>query len=161
MSTVTEDIQRLTKDSQLYKFKARLRARQQEHRLIYISLQTLKWLNEELKTATSDQFIHGAATPKEQLDTLTRRYCSGEELNPPLPHLMNPTKDGIWRLITADLRIVGWFVQRGVFIVSEIELKKNCDNLRDNQLMQNARETRTLLNINSGQFLSGGLNECI
>jgi len=161
MSTVTEDIQRLREAGQLTKLGARMRARQQECRLIYLSEQALGWLKVEMKTAKSDKFVDGAATPKDQLDTITRRFCAGEDLDPPLPHLMRPTQDGIWRFRTADLRIVGWFVERGLFIVSEVELKANCDEMRDNQLLEAARQLRTSLNINGGRFISGVFDDCI
>lgn len=74
---------------------------------------------------------------------------------------MKPEEDGVWRLPTADLRIVGWFLRRGVFITSEIELKSKCNALRDEELLENARQYRRQLNIEQGAFVSGDLHACL
>ena len=102
-----------------------------------------------------------AAKPIEQLDVLLRRFCSGEDLDDPLPHHMTPTSKGIWRIPTADLRLVGWFPVQSVFVLSEIELKSNCTGMRDEQLLSNAEKFREKLDLMNGDFVKGDLNECI
>lgn len=109
----------------------------------------------------SDVDLGDAQSPREQLSVITRRFCRGDDFEHPPPHPMNPAKDGVWRIRTPDLRIVGWFPQRSLFIVSEIELKRNCTDLRDNQLMLSAIKLRKKLNIGNGVFLKGGIDDCV
>lgn len=157
MSTLSEVVD----SGAIAPFKANLRSNQLPCRMLYISETAMGWAKRVLPTATAAPFTGAPATPLQQLDTLTRRYCAGEDFRPPLPHPMNPEKDGIWRLRTTDLRIVGWFLKRCVFIISEIELKSNCTTMRDNELMETARQLRATLNIDGGIYLEGHLDECI
>lgn len=150
-----------TDSGELFLFKPNLRADQQQCRLLYFSKRSKEWVHRSLPSATTDGFTHGAMTPLQQFDTLTRRYCAGEDLTDPPPHPMKPESDGIWRLKTADLRIVGWFVKQAVFVTSEIDLKPHCHARRDEELLENARQYRSQLNIDDGAFVEGDLNDCL
>jgi hypothetical protein len=64
-------------------------------------------------------------TPFRQFSSLMDRYLTGERLNfEESMHVMNPVADGIWELITADLRIFGWFYRKNVFIATAINLAR-------------------------------------
>lgn len=154
------DLKRCLADKTLLQLKAKLRPDQQPCRLIYITPQAASWLRENLLQASSDGHYQDAATPKEQLDAITRRFCAGHDLDPPLPKLMRPTADGIWRFRTPDLRAVGWSPAKAILIVSEIEFKKNCTRSRDNEMMLNARLLRKALGINNAEYVIGGFNDC-
>lgn len=159
MST-DDDLRRAVDSQQIIPLRARLRPNQQPYRRIYITPMVAEWIRTVLVRAETDNFMPDSARPVEQFDTMTRRFCAGEDLDTPIPHLMNPTDEGIWRFKSADIRAVGWAPVRGVLIVSEMDLKINCTNLRDNQMMLNAVLHRRKLNISSGHYLIGGFNDC-
>lgn len=157
MSTIQSHLD----SGELRPFNPNLRADQQRCRLLYFSQRAADWAKETLTAARTDDYVPGSASPRDQLGTLARRYCAGEEMRPPLPHQMRPVRHGVWRLRTPDLRIVGWFPERYRFIISEIELKQNCTNERDNELLLNACQYRDMLDINGGNFLEGKIDDCI
>lgn len=126
-----------------------------------MSPEAADWARQVLPKATTDGFTHGALSPRDQLMTLTTRFCAGEAFDPPLPHLMRPHDDGIWRFPTADLRLVGWFPTRGHFVLSEMDLKANCTNPRDEQLLATAKAFRAALRADDPKFTWEILDDCL
>ena len=69
--------------------------------------------------------------------------------------------EGVWRLKTADTRTVGWFPAQCVFVAVEMDLKINCDNVRDNQMYQNTLQFRKTIGLLGGAYINGGIDDCI
>jgi hypothetical protein len=89
--------------------------RQQELRRIYLGPKLVEWINNVLPNLESDRGLE--TSPNGQFDDLVQVFCSGDTLTfdwhfKPL----NYVQDGIWELKTADLRIFGWFHEKGCFI---------------------------------------------
>ncbi len=142
----------------LHHFRPKLKVGEQYERLLYMTPITREWLLGPFRTLQCDGYIDGAATPQQQLSTLVRRFLSGKDFSNPLPHLMKPSSEGVWRLKTADLRIVGWAVSKEIFIISEIDKKANCGPIRDEQLRMNTILTRAKLNIAGGTYYTGEID---
>jgi hypothetical protein len=158
--SIMDEIKRCIHNSLIMSLKAQLRPDQQPCRLIYIKPEVATWLRANIPGAVTDGYDPEATSPREQLATITRRFCSGDAIGPPLPRIMNPTSDGIWRFKTPDLRATGWAPVKGVLIVGDIDFKRNCTQLRDNNMMQTCRSFRSQLNINGGSYINGGFDEC-
>src|ERR1700687_3508341 len=83
----------------------------QEFRRIYASPKLQAWLEGEMPALVSTWNLE--LSPLEQLDAFDEIFCSGETLsfgrqfNP-----LNPIRDGVWEVKTADLRVFGWFQQK-------------------------------------------------
>lgn len=148
-------------EGRLIPLKPRLSWRQQECRKVFMSPEAAEWARAVLPTATTDGAVHGALPPLHQLMTVTTRFCAGETFEPPIPHLMRPPDGGIWRLRTADLRLVGWFPTRGYFVLSEIELKANCSRHRDEELLASAKWLRESLCADDPSFTWETIDDCL
>jgi hypothetical protein len=129
--------------------------------MVYFSAGAVTWVQTTLSKAQSDGFVEGAVSPKEQLMLIVKDFCSGDAMTPPFPHTMRPEQDGIWRFRTPDLRLVGWFPDKGAYIVSEMELKSLCTPQRDEQLFQEAKRLRSELCADNPDFQGEKLNDCI
>tara|TARA_R100001369_G_scaffold45482_1_gene71707 strand:+ start:361 stop:741 length:381 start_codon:yes stop_codon:yes gene_type:complete len=119
------------------------------------------WAKTILPKARTDGFFAGSVSPKEQMMLMARDFCAGDEMTPPLPHIMTPPKEGIWRFRTPDLRFVGWFPTKGAYIVSEIELKSHCTAERDQELLDAATQFRAELSIDNPNLRGEKLNELL
>ena len=160
MST-TDDISARVESGDIVPCRPPLRGREQPCRLLYFVRSADNRAISLLKSAVADGFVDGALPPRDQFMVLIRRFVSGDPFDDPQPHPMRPEDEGIWRIRTHDLRVVGWFPARGIFIITEVELKQNCTAERDEQLLQEARKAREDLSIGGGTFLTGGLHDCI
>lgn len=151
-------------DRRLLKLGVSLSMRDQEYRTIFLWHEAAAWIADVLRTAQADGVVDGASSPLEQLLVLGRNFCAGRAFEPPLPHLMRPETDGIWRFRTADLRLVGWFPARATFVVAAAELKSNCvgdGGTRDEELLSTARTVRCELSIDDPSFIWEDLNDCL
>lgn len=128
---------------------------QQPMRLLAMVPGLREWIQQVLVPATTDGYIPGSATPKEQLADFFNRFVSGDSFKPPLPHEMSPTGNGVWRFRTDDVRIVGWFPRRGFFVIADMELKANCTRKRDEEMLQRTLDCRRELDLDGGRFEPG------
>lgn len=105
----------LVKIGVLFKYDAVLDPRQQEFRRFYASERLVRWFQGELPSLGSAWNIE--VSPAEQLDAFLAVYIAGEvirfrwDLAPIQPH-----RNGVWELKTADLRVFGWFYEVDCFV---------------------------------------------
>lgn len=135
--------------------------RQTKHRSVFAKLECVDWMRNVLRDYEPDGMEPGAAKPMEQVAVMLRKFAAGEDFQKLLPHEMNPLGQGVWRLRTPDVRFVGWFPQHCTFVVSDIDLKVNCTQIRDNQMYAEAVQFRKDLNLLDGAYLEGELDDLI
>src|SRR5271168_138865 len=90
-------------------------------RALYGFPHVIDWLDNNLPQLlpTLDE---GRQSPIEQVDMMFYDFVSGEDLAYyEKSHSMRPQSNGIWELKTKDVRLIGWFVTRGTFIIAEID----------------------------------------
>lgn len=130
-----------------------LRRHQLPVRLLTATPPAVEWMKTVLPTLTTDNFIPGSTRPLEQADNLFRRFVSGADFDPPVPHQMRPLGQGVWRLRTPDLRLDGWFPQKCIFVIANADQKRNTKKPgRDDLIFQLVLETRANLNLFGGKY---------
>ena len=73
---------------------------------------------------------------------------------------MKPDRHGIWRFRTEDVRVIGWFLRKNVFVVSQIIDKATAlEHGYDEASLSMALRIRALLDIDGGLWLNGDLKE--
>lgn len=139
-----------------------LRRHQQATRLLFAVPRAIDWMRTVLPTLQTDGYFDGAVTPKEQAGVLFNRFVAGDDLDPPLPHEMNPKGHGIWEVRTHDLRLFGWFPARAMFVISDIDTKENCVNhgLYPGYFQQ-AMNERAQINLLNGAYIDGDLQDVL
>lgn len=112
----------------LHKVDGGLDAAEQEQRLPYAMPRAVRWMNDKLEGLDADGFFENAPSPMEQAEELFYSFISGEDLESGdlPPHVMMPSKEGVWELRTFDLRFFGWFWRKGIFIISSVDQALNC-----------------------------------
>lgn len=131
-------IEELAKASAVVKFGGGLLRYEIPERAIYGTSEVITWIKGNINGLETDGYIHGAATPKQQLASLLRAYVRGDSYEDfMLPKIMSPNSAWVWELRTHDLRLFGWFYRRGCFIVTDIDTKANCT---DNALYNGYRD---------------------
>ena len=94
-------------------------------RRLFLMPRAMNYIDKALPTLATDGFVPGAAAPLEQADDTLTAFIAGSDLSRLPPHSMKPESDGVWELLTPDLRFFGWFWRPGTFIVSSL-----CDKAR-------------------------------
>ena len=157
MSTIEE----LNTAGRVVRVRGNLRSHQQPTRRLYVTAECIEWMKNVLTAASSDGFVDGAATPKEQVYSLVNKFISGDDFDKPFPHPMFPEVDGVYRFRTADVRLDGWFPEPCCFVVAAMELKENCATVkgRDNEMRDQVIRIREELQINDGAYLTGDYND--
>jgi hypothetical protein len=139
-----------------------LDANEQPERLLYAFPHVIEWLDAVLPTLEAD--LHeGKQDPLEQADDLFHDFVSGSDFSYyAKSHSMRPTEPGVWELKTPDLRLFGWFVQRGVFIVAEINSAFVCKQhgLYAGYLGSVVRR-RDVLQLDEPKFISGDYEDVL
>ena len=137
------------------KINPQLTYRQQELRKVLVRETCIAWMTTVLPRQKTDNFYPGSPAPKLQVASIVRKFCAGENFDPPLPHEMKPLGEGVWRWRTNDVRMVGWFPDRKTFVIAAIDTKANCTPIRDNEMYQEAIAYRNELGLNDGRFEEG------
>ena len=128
---------------------------EQEHRLIYASNRLVARIQNELPQMDSVWKIE--LSPIEQLDGIVHAFCAGLPLTyghhfKPL----NPIRNGVWELKTADLRVFGWFEKKDCFVAWTLDLT---DTIKRGNLYQGyVNETvfyRDRLALDEPKFIPG------
>lgn len=123
-----------------------LDADQLEQRCIYVLPHVIRQI-ERLMDKASPRGL--AETPVEQLNDLVAHFAMGGELDMPRHfHIMRPRGDSVWELKTADVRLMGWFAAKDVFI---------CTSVLDAQLVKGTEDSR----VASGNLYSGLCAEAV
>lgn len=122
MATIIE----LVNDGQLVKLGGGLDEHEQPERLLYAFPQVVEWLDQTLPSLEAE-LGDGRQSPIEQIDELFYDFVSGADLAYyERSHSMIPVDLGVWELKTPDTRAFGWFLQRGTFIIAEIDTAFRC-----------------------------------
>jgi len=96
-------------------------------RAMYAIPSAIEWLTLELPQIKSDDFVEGAARPKQHAYEQIRSYIAGDDFSDwMVPKLLRPDCKAVWELRTPDLRFFGWFYKRCVFILSAVGTKARC-----------------------------------
>ncbi len=106
----------LALQGKLKKHDADLEAWEQPIRFVYFSLEADAWIANTLISAQSD---HGNnRSPFEQVEAMLHEFivrkviAYGSRYHP-----LDPIGHYVWELKTPDVRLIGWFARRGVFVV--------------------------------------------
>lgn len=101
--------------------KLDLKRNDYEDRYIFLYKHVEKWLEENIAQMIESGNYFGDFSPKEQIYELFYDFITGKDFKHyKLLHLMNPRGDGVWELKTVDLRFVGCFVQKNVFVIVNV-----------------------------------------
>jgi hypothetical protein len=105
----------LVSTGRLERVETELGPREQPERLIYGTASFINWLDNVLQTLETT--VAAPITPLEQVDDLLHRFEIGEPMDDErLVKPLYPHSRGVWEMKTPDIRIFGWFPQRGVFV---------------------------------------------
>lgn len=117
----------------------------------------VRWMEEQLPEIEAD-FSDSVQSPLEQMDDLLHEFLCSEDMSYyERSHSMQPKDPGIWELKTKDLRLFGWFVRRGVFVVGNVDTAFRCKyhglyaGYRDDVVRR-----RDALNLDAPKFIVGG-----
>lgn len=130
-------------------------------RTMYATPDVISWIRSELMTLSTDGFVEGAATPKEQAAIQIRSYIKGDPYEKwMLPRLLRPHDRFVWELRTPDLRLFGWFYRKCVFILAAIAPAAHC---KDHDLYTGyinlVCSVRDSLDLDEPKFETGGIND--
>ena len=107
----------------LLRFDADLEADEQPRRLIYVTPDFDQWLNAVAPTLPKDR--GRALTPLAQVDALFHDFVIGRPMVYDVDRKrLDPQRDNVWELKSEDLRIMGWFPSKGVFIAVTAAMRK-------------------------------------
>jgi len=139
-------LHKLLCDAGLVPFEVKLRFGEQAWRYIYGSRLFIYWINHTLPTLIAESKSRGS--PASQTDARLTAFCDGEQLAygsqiKPL----DPLKDDVWELKTADIRLIGWFPVKNhlVLDVGENSLWLHQDLKRYDRIVEDVVEFRRLL----------------
>lgn len=78
----------------------------------------MKFMQEVLPTL--QQGVLGAEeTPRQQMDTVLRKWNAGKPMRQGrMFSTLRPTREAVWEMKTADLRIFGWLYRPRVFVAA-------------------------------------------
>lgn len=139
-----------------------LDAHEQPERLLYAFPHVVRWLDEVLPYLEPD-FHEGKQDPLEQADDLFHDFVSGADFSYyEKSHSMHPTDPGVWELKTPDLRLFGWFVAKGVFVVAEIDSAFRCKQYGLYPGFRNSVvHRRTHLSLDEPKFITGEYDDVL
>lgn len=99
---------------------------EQPERLLYAFPHVVEWFDTELP-GLDPELGDGRQSPIEQVDDLLHDYVSGADFAYyERSHSMHPSEHGVWELKTTDIRLFGWFVSKGVFVVADVDTAFRC-----------------------------------
>lgn len=129
---------------------------EQPCRLLAAFPHAVKWLDDTLPRL-EPLLDEGRQSPLEQVDDLLHDFVSGADMSfYKRSHSMDPHDKGIWELKTPDVRVFGWFVKRGVFVMANVD---SAINVKDHHLYTGYRENcvyrRDQLDLDAPKFLVG------
>ncbi|WP_412063942.1 hypothetical protein [Rhizobium sp. SYY.PMSO] len=158
MATIIE----LCKIGEVIAIGGGLDAHQQPERLLYALPHVVDWLETDLPEYEAD-FHDGKMDPLEQADLLFHDFVSGNDFSfYEKSHSMQPTEPGVWELKTSDLRLFGWFVQKCVFVIAEIDTAFRC---KQHALYPGYRNSvvyrRQQLQLDEPKFITGDYDDVL
>lgn len=119
-------LEQLVESGQLIKLGGGLDRHELPERLLYGYPHVVEWLDQTLPDL-EPELGGGKQSPIEQIDDLFHDFVSGTDLSYyERSHSMRPDELGIWELKTPDVRLFGWFPQKGAFIVAEADTAFRC-----------------------------------
>lgn len=99
----------------LAKHEPDLESHEQPLRLVYLALEVSAWFSHTLKAAPADR--DRALTPSEQVEQLLYEFVIGRPMTYGWHyHPLHPLTRLTWELRTTDVRLIGWFPNRGIFL---------------------------------------------
>lgn len=124
-------------------------------RILYLAPEFDEWAAKELATAKRDRSrdLH----PYEQVEQLFRDFVVGSPMAYSVHcRKLQPLNRHTWELKTEDVRVLGWFPRRTIFIAVGGDLKKN---LRDwdayTPHIENVVDFRTNLDLDEPKWITG------
>jgi hypothetical protein len=107
----------------LVRYESYLEEGENPHRYVYMSHEAANWvqltLPNELRDYSKD------LSPQEQVEQLLYHFITGGVVAYGSGfHPLDPVNKFTWELKTADVRLIGWFARKGMFVITCGRMKK-------------------------------------
>lgn len=120
MATLLE----LAESGALMPYEADLEDDEWADRTIYVTPSFNTWMDNVLPTLPKDR--GRKLTPQQQIWQTFFDFITGKPFfYPDDRRRLTPDSEYVWELKTEDLRVFGWFPEKGKFIAVTVEMKKN------------------------------------
>lgn len=116
MLTQMATLSMLVQDGILIRVTVPLARGKFHERLLYATPGCVAWMRDEVPKMVSGR-LQSDTSPRDQLATLLRQWMSGDPMRMgSMFSELSPTKDRVWKMKTADLRIFGWLCEPRKFV---------------------------------------------
>lgn len=158
MATLSELVER----GNLIRYNPSLSPREQSRGLVYLFPHVRDWMRDTLPDM-EPILDHGRLSPIEQVDALLHDFVVDEDLSYyERSHCMRPEEPGVWELKTEDVRLIGWFKLKRVFVIAEAD---SAFRIKTHGLYAGYRDStlrrRQGLDLDEPRFISGGYDDVL
>jgi len=159
----SENLRSLEVDGDLIKITVKLDPRQQVDRRIYVVPSVRDYMRDTLRGLPVTQMSE--FPPRVQVLNLLKKFISGGRLyygDGGEIRDLKPLEYDVWELKTADMRLIGWFCMRDIFICTAIAEKfRLVENGLYGAYIQEAVRTRNEMKLDEPKSIEGGLEYVI
>jgi hypothetical protein len=120
--------------------------------------EVLPTLQPELSLTREHELPGGIQSPIEQVDDIVHDFISGADFDVyEKAHFLQPDAEGVWELKTVDVRLIGWFYKRRVFVIANADSAYRCKAipLYEGYRTDTIRRRRTL-DLDEPKYVTGG-----
>lgn len=156
MATIKE----LVEASELEELEVDLRRYEYPERKIFATKYAIRKLI-EVMSRQGEQLWSAELSLPYQYNSLVHDFIVGGSFDAfDLAHKVSPDDGAIWELKSVDLRLFGWFKEKGIFIVADVDTAFRCKNSGLYPGYRSAvLHTRNRMNLDEPKFHNGDYSD--